>query len=225
MSNKQVRRFFGILDSEEELAVRRLRMLQAFAKNPKDAYLPLNAVYGHFLAEVAAQGSDAAQIALPWAEQWWQDMLLLGEVHADEMAEILDVLSAKTLYQLFCTERWAEVRATFADLDLKPLRARRRTAAIPPPSSFEPGTASTEFKTSQEDSIRTASTEFKTSQEDSIRTASTEFKASQEDSIHVFADPSFELADLEEARLCARVSVCGAYDQQTFELHAYPPDS
>ena len=139
-TNVQVRQKFGLLPTSLELKIRRLRMWLNMLRHPRDALMPLTAIYGAFQFDLT-QG--IAEKMNPWAEQIWRDFGLLASLYEDEMSEVREYLNAATMHRLFFDENWEDVRERIVELDLRQLRARARGVTIAPPPGLTSNTVET----------------------------------------------------------------------------------
>ena len=116
-------------------------MIQSLLRKPLLNLYVLTSIWGELLTDLADEQdvTEAGKRAGPWAELFWHDLLEMAEVHpGGELETVLYDLSAITLFKLFIDPAWDEARVEIAELDLKPLRARRRTVRIPPPGWYPP---------------------------------------------------------------------------------------
>ena len=139
-TNVQVRQKFGLLPTSLELKIRRLRMWLNMLRHPRDALMPLTAIYGAFQFDLT-QG--IAEKTNPWAEQIWRDFGLLASLYEDEMSEVREYLNAATMHRLFFDENWEDVKERIVELDLRQLRARARGVTIAPPPGLTSNTVET----------------------------------------------------------------------------------
>ena len=78
--NEQVLAWIGVAPIAVEIRIKRLRMLASIIREPRDARLPLEAVFGHYVNDIGCvTGARCVPTADPWLKQFAEDVRALQD--------------------------------------------------------------------------------------------------------------------------------------------------
>ena len=140
VSNEAVLRYWNIPTIRTELIIRRIRMYQSLAENPKDSVLPMAAAFGKIQGDSShlqppIMHGRITQDATPWAQQFQADMEFWCTNNEDA-----NELFQPHQYRFFDIFTHPQTKTYFLSLDPTILRTWERAVMIPssPPADTPP---------------------------------------------------------------------------------------